>query len=312
MSLTFVSVVIPTYNYGRFIAGAVESVLAQTYQDREIIVIDDGSTDDTQARVEPYTDRIRYIRQQNQGCSAARNTGIQAAKGDWLAFLDADDLWHPRKLEIQMAYLARHPDIALLAADNLMDLSEGWPAIGVNLDPPAVAVRLEDIVIRSRFVPSSVVARKDCFHKLGLFDAALRSAEDRDMWIRFACHYAIAQLQAPLSWYRVHGDSMCFVAERMVSSERKVLEKSFTELPNLRGKWLTRLMAYSYFARSAAYTYETAGQRAKALAHIVYSLALWPLPFSRRHSMRRLERPKKLVLILLRMFWLRKSELVPP
>jgi glycosyltransferase involved in cell wall biosynthesis len=307
-----VSVVIPTYNYGRFIANAVESALAQSYQEREIIVVDDGSKDDTHARVEPYMDRITYIRQENQGCSAARNTAIRAANGEWIAFLDADDLWHPRKLEVQMTYLDAHPDVALLAADSMQNLGGDWPEIVAAASPPTERISLEDVVIRSRFSPSSVVVRKDCFRKLGLFDTDLRSAEDRDMWIRIACHYSLAQMHVPLFWYRIHGDSMSYVADRMVRSEQTVLAKSFAQQSLLRGKWLTRLKAYSYFARSAAYTYETAGQRAKALAHILYSLALWPLPFSRRDSLRRLERPKKLVLIVLRMLGLRKPDVVPP
>jgi glycosyltransferase involved in cell wall biosynthesis len=311
MSAALVSVVIPTYNYGRFIPDAVERVLAQTYQDFEIIVVDDGSTDDTQKRLEPYMDRIRFIQQQNQGCSTARNTGIQAATGEWIAFMDADDLWHPRKLEIQMAYLARHPGVGLLATDSLMNVSADWPAVSSASDPPSTDISLEDIVIRSRFAPSTVVVRKECFDKVGMFDTELGSVEDRDMWIRIACHYSVAQVHAPLIWYRIHNGSMSFVAERMVRFERQVLAKAFSQQPSLRRKWATRQKAYSYFARSAAYTYETAGMRPKALAQIVHSLALWPLPFSRRHSLRPLERPKKLILIVLRMLGLRKPELIP-
>src|SRR5262245_24730960 len=96
-----VSVVIPTFNRAHLITGAIESVLAQTLPPLEIIVVDDGSTDDTPERLAPYLDRIVFLGQENRGVSAARNAGIQAARGNLIAFLDSDDVWHPRKIEIQ-------------------------------------------------------------------------------------------------------------------------------------------------------------------------------------------------------------------
>ena len=105
-----VSVVIPTFNYGHCVVDAVESALGQTYSPVEVIVVDDGSTDDTRARLEPYRDRINYVHQPNQGLSAARNTGIRAARGPLVALLDSDDAFHPRKLELQVAYLRAHPE----------------------------------------------------------------------------------------------------------------------------------------------------------------------------------------------------------
>src|SRR5262245_48080665 len=116
MSDGLVTAVIPTYNYGRFVTAAVDSALAQTYPHVEIIVADDGSRDDTRARLAAYGDKVRYLYQDNQGVSAARNTAIRAARGDYYAFLDSDDRWHPRKLEVQMRYLARHPEVGLLAS----------------------------------------------------------------------------------------------------------------------------------------------------------------------------------------------------
>jgi glycosyltransferase involved in cell wall biosynthesis len=313
MSTALVSVVIPTYNYGAFVGETVENVLKQTYRNFEIIVVDDGSTDDTQERLEPYADRIRYIHQQNQGCAAARNTGIQAAKGEWIAFLDSDDLWHPRKLEVQMAYLAKHPDIALLAANHLEDLSGGWPAIDTDHELPAERISLEDIIIRSRFGPSCVVARKECFAESGAFDSSLApGAEDRDMWIRIASLFPAAMLRVPLWWYRIHGSSMSYHAENMIRSERQVLEKTFAANRFLGKNYLIRLQTFSYFHRSAAFTYDTAGMHSRALAQIIWSLALWPFPLSARVCLAPLERPKMLVVILLRMFGLKQSQPVPP
>ena len=123
-----VSVVVPTYDYGCFVAEAVASALAQTYPHREVIVVDDGSTDDTREVLAPYSDRIRYIFQSNQGLSAARNTGIRAAQGEFIALLDSDDVWHPRKLEVQMHFLHDLPEVGLLGTDLFMDQRSHWPA----------------------------------------------------------------------------------------------------------------------------------------------------------------------------------------
>jgi glycosyltransferase involved in cell wall biosynthesis len=311
MSLPFVSVVIPTYNYGRFVTDAVESVLAQTYRDFEIIVVDDGSSDDTQTKLEAYLDRIISIRQENQGCSAARNAGIKAAKGDWVAFMDADDLWHPRKLEIQMAYLARHPDVSMVASDHSQGFHLGWLEIPSDSEVPAERIGLEDIAVRSRFGPSGVIVRKECFDKVGVFDPDLRSVEDREMWMRIACHYHIENLKLPLWWYRIHGASMCYVVSRMISFERKVLERTFAMHPLLKKKWRTRLKAFSYYHRSAAYMYSTAGMHIQALAQVLWSLAVWPLPYPKRDSLTPMERPKMLIVMLLRMLRLKQPGTAP-
>ena len=110
-----ISVVIPAYNHGRFLREAIDSVLAQTYAPLEIIVVDDGSTDDTEQIVRSYGDRVRYIRQQNAGVGAARNNGIANARGEYVAFLDSDDLWLPEKLAVQVEYMRRHPECAACA-----------------------------------------------------------------------------------------------------------------------------------------------------------------------------------------------------
>ena len=117
-----ISVVIPTYNSGRLVVEAVESALSQTRPPEEVIVVDDGSTDETRQQLSPFLDRIQYIYQLNQRVAAARNTGLKHATGDVIAFLDADDVWHPSKLERQLAVLERRPDVGLLATQVV-----AWP-----------------------------------------------------------------------------------------------------------------------------------------------------------------------------------------
>ena len=132
-----VSVVIPTYNSGQYLPEALESVLAQTVPPLEIIVVDDGSTDDTADRLHPYLNLITYKFQTNSGVSAARNAGLQLAKGDYVAFLDADDVWHPRKLEFQMGILTSHPDLGLLGT-GIVD----WPESAYRSSRPVLKTPL--------------------------------------------------------------------------------------------------------------------------------------------------------------------------
>jgi glycosyltransferase involved in cell wall biosynthesis len=294
-----VSVVIPTYNYAHFVTEAVDSVLGQTCPADEVIVVDDGSTDDTRERLRAYGDRIRYVYQPNQGLSAARNTGICAARGEWVALLDSDDTWHPRKQERQAEALRRHPDVSLLATGETSDVSSGWPELGAG--PPEVRpVTLEELAVRSRFGSSGVLVRKTCFDAVGLFDTTLRSAEDRDMWIRIASRFPVACLKEPLWWYRPHGDSMSRAAVRMEVNELKVLRNAFASIEALRRDYLLRLRVFSHASKAAAYRYESAGMRRKALARVLWSLALWPYPHRSDVALTRFERPKMLVLFVLR------------
>lgn len=294
MGYELVSVVIPTYNYGHFVTEAVDSVLAQTYQNFEIIVVDDGSRDDTRQRLAKYGDRIRYIYQENQGLPAARNTAILAAKGTLVALLDSDDLWHPRKLEVQMAYLGRHPEVGMLASHHVSDLRDGWPEVDAAAQE-AEPVTLNDLFIRSRFGSCGVVVRKECFAQVGLFDTELRSAEDRDMWIRIARRFAIVKQRAALWLYREHGASMSNAVLRMEQYELRVLRKAFRAGPPPLS---VKMRALSHAAFGAAYMYSLAGMRARGVARMVKSFLLWPLPYRRDEVRTRLERPKRLAWIV--------------
>jgi glycosyltransferase involved in cell wall biosynthesis len=309
MSGELVSVVIPTYNYGRFVTEAVDSVLAQTYPHVEVIVVDDGSTDDTRQRLEHYRGRVVYVCQDNQGLSAARNTGIRLARGPFVALLDADDVWHPRKLELQMDFLAAHPEVALLGSDLFTDRRERWEHIGAV--PQAAEVTFDDVVYRAHFAPSSVVARKKCLLSVGLFDPELRCVEDREMWIRFARHFRMARLPLPLMWYRIHPASLSGKAARMEEHEWRVLHQAFTAVAELRWRPLFRLKTFGYAAFNAAYMYGSCRQWRPALGRAFLSMLLWPLPFGRTEVDRPLARPRMVAVYVLRMLGLRPPEPVP-
>ncbi len=182
-----VTVVIPTFNHGRYVVEAVESVLAQTVRPLQIVVVDDGSTDDTRDRLMPYLDRIEYVYKTNAGLSAARNTGIERARGEWVAFLDADDVWGPHKTELQLQAVAEHPKAMLVGAAD----SRQWPLPPL---PEKVAWRLitvDDLIFRTVFGPSSALIRRAAFNEVGLFDEKLSPVADRDMWFRIATKHSV-------------------------------------------------------------------------------------------------------------------------
>src|SRR5262245_2975652 len=311
MTDPLVTVVIPTFNYGRYVTAAVDSVLAQTYRNLDIVVVDDGSTDDTRQRLLPYLDRIRYIYQTNQGLSAARNTGIRAARGELIDLLDSDDVWHPHKLAVQVAYLSAHPEVGLLATDDRRFVEDAPPFLPEPSAASARHVSLRHLVIRSHFGACGVLVRAECFRSAGLFDTDLRSAEDRDMWIRIAEHYPVVMLETPLWWWRLHSGSMTTVAGRMEENNLKLLRKVFSTKSRLRGDWVLRLQAYSYAARRSARTYDAGGMHLHGLTRIVRSLLLWPFPFPAGISTRRLERLRMLGIMALRLARLKAGDTPP-
>jgi len=303
--------VIPTYNYGRFGADGVASVRAQTYRDFEVIVVDDGSKDDTRERLAPFMDQIRYIYQANQGLSAARNTGIREARGTWVALLDSDDIWHPRKLEMQFRCLAAHPQVALLGTCTVPDFRAGWPEVDPKADLSPQAVTLAEIVFTTRFAPSTVLMRKQCFDEVGLFDKELRSAEDRDMWIRVARHFPVARLNLPLCWYRVHDSNMSNVAVRMEVNELRMLRKTFADDAALRRHLLLRMKTYSYAYYNSTMLYSASRQWGTALDRFVRSFVCWPLPYRRKEVACPLARLRMLAVLLLRMLHVRPPAPAP-
>ncbi len=204
-----VSVIIPTYNRAGLVQEAVASVLAQTYQDFELLVVDDGSTDGTPETLEAYGGAIRVLRRPHRkGVSAARNRGSSAATGEWLAFLDSDDLWLPEKLARQMAYLAAHPRLLLSQTE------ETWVRRGLRVNPPR-SHRKEGgrIFLRSLerclVSPSAVILHRRLLEEHGGFDESLPAAEDYDLWLRLTWRYDVGLLPEPLIIKRGgHGDQL--------------------------------------------------------------------------------------------------------
>src|SRR5262249_32900204 len=159
------------------------------------------------------------------------------------------------------------------------DLDEGWPMLDAGR-MIAQSISLQDLIIwsRVRYGTCSTLVRKRCFDEVGLFDTSLRSLEDRDMWIRIASRFPVAELQMPLWWYRSHQTSMRMDARCMEENEYKVLRKSFSQIPTLRSRWILGRKAYSWAAYNAAVLYTLRGQQLKSLGRLLLSFFRWPIP----------------------------------
>ena len=222
------SVVIPVFNQKEYIRVAIESALGQSFRDHEIIVVDDGSTDGSKAIIDEFGSRARYIWQENQGLAGARNTGIRAAEGEFVALLDADDQWCPTYLEEMMSLASENPDaVAFYCMAQCMD-ADGHDLPQFVGGPPVEPAALYWKLLRADFlIPSTVTFRKMLVVEAGCFDASLRSCEDWDLWLRLLPTQKIVGSSRCLVRYRVHGSSLSTNVERMHDVTRKVIEKNF-------------------------------------------------------------------------------------
>ena len=186
-----VSIIIPTYNRLPMLKEAVDSVLAQNFEDFELIVVDDGSTDGTADEMKKYGGRVRFLRHpENRGVSAARNRGIMNAKGRYIAFLDSDDLWVKGKLKIQVAFLEDNPHYPICYTDEI------WIRRGKRVNPKNKHAKYSGWIFEKCLPlciisPSSVMMRKILFSKVGLFDEALPVCEDYDLWLRISARFPV-------------------------------------------------------------------------------------------------------------------------
>lgn len=235
MNRPLCSVVIPAYNVERYVAAAVESALAQTYEPVEVIVVNDGSTDGTAGALAPFTDRIVYIEQANSGVARARNRALSSASGEYVALLDADDLWVPDRLSLCIEAIERNPDELFVTTDAFLIAGEEpttkrYYGDLVDESFPDHVDQL-DALARGNFVFISVVARRSLFERAGPFDDRFPPSEDYDMWIRFALAGARAELiREPLAGYRVRPDSASADGTKQWSTHLAVLEARLPEL----------------------------------------------------------------------------------
>ena len=220
-----VSVIIPTYNREKIITKAIDSVFAQTYEDFEIVVLDDGSQDNTRAVVEAYGPKVHYFYQDNKGIAGARNAGMHQAAGDYIAFLDSDDYWLPRKLQRQMALFLDHPEYGMVACQCGSVQIDG--AYREKNRPGKSGWILYDLFNKNFIRTSSAVVKRACLEKVGGFDETLREGEEYDYWLRIAAEFAIGFINEPLTVYVDNTDGMSTDSLTGRLHRLKVLEKKY-------------------------------------------------------------------------------------
>ena len=281
-----VSAVITTYNYARFLPDAVDSVLAQTHSNLEIVVIDDGSTDETAGVMDGYADRgVRYVTQPHGGAGRARNTGLQVTSAPLVAFLDADDAWLPDRVAAGVAHLGRHPELALAAAHAF--------ACDVQLRPTAVvpaatleAGRMLDQLLVDNVVlnPSSVLVRRAALEAAGGF-SEIPFGEDWDTWIEIAKRFPIGFIDRPVALVRRHSGSVSPTRGRVrVDVNRAIVER---HLRDYRPAWkrpILRRRAASMAYFHAGLGSVKGGDRRVGQRYALTSVALDPFTIGRRKA----------------------------
>lgn len=295
-----VSVVIPTYNHADYLPVAIRSVLDQSYPDLEIIVVDDGSTDDTHQVVTYFDGPIRYIYQENRGLSAARNAGIAESRGKFIGFLDADDCYDPDYLNQMVTALAQNVTAGAAYCGYRMIDSENRP-LPQKSDRFVLPDNLYEAMLFGNFlVPHCVFTRRESFESTGTFDESLTACEDWDLWLRISRQVTMIPVRFVLALYRVRPDSMSGDVQRMLENRLAVLDKQARMAGESR---IQRARGYAF--RATALEWLQAGDEAKALAtfrsaaerypellnelETYYELALWNQPKGSRGDLQHID-----------------------
>lgn len=249
--LPAVSVVIPAYNSAPFLRETIESVLGQTYSNLEIIVIDDGSTDDTERVMQTFGSRVSYVKQENQGVSAARNHGIKLARARYVAFLDSDDLWVPQKLAEQIPLLDEDPEIGLVYSDWAVVSEHGVVQPSFHSERPAASGHVFNELVETGFIlTSGTVVRRSCLDEVGDFDESLSIVQDYDLWLRICYRWKVAVTNKALVTKRSWNGSLSSNFPKMAMERIALFKKALRDIPDMteRSRQLVRRqLALSYW-----------------------------------------------------------------
>ena len=227
-----ISVIIPAYNAMTYLPETIKSVLNQTFNNFEVIVVNDGSSDETEQWVSQISDpRVKLITQVNQGAAVARNTGISHAKGEYIAFLDADDLWESTKLDKQVEILNNNQKVGVVYCWAALIDGTGKPT-GRIFKSYAQGNIWERLTERNIIMcGSTAMVRRQCFQTCGNFDSNIKVAEDWDMWLRIATSYSFALVTEPLVRYRQHSNNKSKNSIKKLEDFRIIIEKAFKSAP---------------------------------------------------------------------------------
>lgn len=285
-----ISVIIPVYNQAQFVRQAIDSALAQTEEPVELIVVNDGSTDDTASELAQYESdpRVRFITQDNRGVAAARNAGAALATGDLLAFLDADDIWLPTKLERQGERWKNQPDLGLVHV-GVLEIDETGEALAERLDGLEGKVALDLLLFQRPVIlggGSGMLIPAPIFRELGGFDERLSTSADWDLFYRIASSYRVGFVPEILLHYRLHGANMHgnipAMRHDMLLGFKKAFETADDELKR------QRRYCYGRLHLVLAGSFLSIGQRGECWKHIMK--ALWYHPANLLDLFRRFRR----------------------
>ncbi len=274
-----VDIIVPAYNAAAFLPAALDSVIAQTFPDWRIILVDDGSQDNTPEIAGAYSSRLGekllYIRQSNAGLPAARNTAIRSASAELMALLDADDVWLPRRLELSVAAFSGRPQVGLSYGFNARIDPDGQ-VIDTFTRPNAHAEGsvARYIYMRELDLPCPTVTfRRKAALEVGLFDETLRASEDRDMWVRIAQRYQAALIPEVIAHYRVSPQAMTTDPERMFRAQMQFIDKHYGQ-PGC--DWRARRVALGWIYRQRAEALAQRQRPREALSSALHALSAHP------------------------------------
>lgn len=253
-----VSVIVPVYNRADLIGSTIRSILAQTYSSFEIIIINDGSTDDTldvlNKFVQEHPEKITILNQNNSGQVTARNNGIKNAGGEYIAFLDSDDTWLPHKLEKQMPLFRQGVGLVYSGINEVDESGRILRTVPCEKDMRGDIYR--QLLIKNRMTGGSVVVKRDAIEKVGIFDPSLKAAENWDLWIRISKEFSVDYVDEPLVNYLKHEGNMSADSPVMLNATKCILQKHLLDVPSdplLEG---TYKKAYAnYYYRYGIYYY---------------------------------------------------------
>ena len=272
----FLSVVIPSYNSAEWLPQTIDSILAQTFSDFEVVIVDDGSKDDTREVVGRYVaqtaGKVRYLPQDNAGPSAARNNGVRAARGEWIAFLDADDWWDPGKLAAQLEVLRQHPDVSAIFTDvrmsrNGVETRNGVTAGMTSTGDPA---QILELIVREVCFPTTALVRKSALDEIGGFLTKYKGPEDIDLWLRLFVGRKFYFLMEALAVHRVVDSSLSHSAGADRANGGLIqVYKEFVARPEVPERFRERgrkAIAQYYFDWGWSYLADGKGQAARLFA----------------------------------------------
>jgi len=276
--LPLVSIIMPAYNAQDYIKQSIQSVVKQTYNNWELLIINDGSTDNTVSIVESFKDtRIVLFSQENSGVSRARNYGISKAKGDYIAFLDSDDLWKNNKLNVQVSYMKKHPDIVLSYTDYDSFKLQNEIIKNKQLYPFQIENQHDRLLVFNYIATLTVMLKKEIFQKVDGFDISLFGPEDWDLWIRIAKIGKIAFINQKLALYREHESGISKNRKRQLEQEYKVLRRYALQSTN---KKLQKYALWFYYLKYINYLFS---QKNYLKSLFLYMKLFWLMPLKKEN-----------------------------